>query len=213
MTRSRVRAVLFDWDGTLADTSESSFRCYVRMFADLGISFDRDTFARTYSPNWHHTYRCVGLPEHRWTEADEKWINYFAEETTALIDGAREALETLARCDVIRGIVTSGTRRRILAELASLEIDHHFTHIVCGDDGHRRKPDPEPLSICLDQLRVPTNEAAYIGDSAEDVMMARGAGVLCVGVRGPYPNHDGLLAAAPDFMADSLAQAIDHLVR
>ena len=39
------RAVLFDWDGTLADTAESCFRSYLRMFADLGVPFDRARFA------------------------------------------------------------------------------------------------------------------------------------------------------------------------
>ncbi|HEV8659704.1 MAG TPA: HAD family hydrolase [Thermoanaerobaculia bacterium] len=213
MQQWSVRAVLFDWDGTLADTCESSYRAYARLFADLGIPFNREVFAQTYSPNWHHTYRCVGLPEERWTEADARWIDHFAKETTALVKGAREALEALAKRDVIRGIVTSGTRRRILGELKNLGVDHHFAHVVCGDDGHRRKPDPEALSKCLEHLGVAAEESAYIGDSAEDVMMARGAGVFSIGVRGTYPNHDGLVAASPDFMADSLAHAIDHLVR
>src|SRR6266511_777294 len=173
MNRSHVRAVLFDWDGTLADTCESTYRCYVRTFADLGIPFNHEIFAQTYSPSWHHTYRCVGLPEERWAEADRKWLDYFAGETTSLVEGAREVLEALARRDVIRGIVTSGTRRRITRELENLGVDHHFAHVVCGDDGHRHKPDPEALSKCLDHLGVAPAEAAYIGDSAEDVMMAR----------------------------------------
>ena len=183
------------------------------MFADFGIPFDRDTFARTYSPAWHHTYRCLNFPEDRWAEADQKWLDYFADETTTLIDGAREALERLAEHDVIRGIVTSGTRRRILGELVNLGIDHHFARVVCGDDGHRHKPDPEALAVCLDRLGIDAEDAAYVGDSAEDVMMARGAGVFSVGVRGNYPNHDGLVAASPDLMANSLAHAIEHLVR
>lgn len=119
MQHRNVRAVLFDWDGTLVDTAESTYRCYVRMFADFGIAFDRELYARTYSPNWHHTYRCVDLPEHRWTEADTAWHGYFAEETTVLIDGALEVLQTLAGRDVIQGIVTSGTRNRSSPRSAS----------------------------------------------------------------------------------------------
>jgi len=38
------RAVIFDWDGTLVDTSETSYRSYVRMFASFSIPFDRDTY-------------------------------------------------------------------------------------------------------------------------------------------------------------------------
>jgi beta-phosphoglucomutase-like phosphatase (HAD superfamily) len=42
------RAILFDWDGTLADTAEATYRCYERMFREFDIAFDRDSYARTY---------------------------------------------------------------------------------------------------------------------------------------------------------------------
>src|SRR5689334_11367542 len=44
---ARFAAVLFDWDGTLVDTAEASYRCYVKLFDSYGLSFDREAFART----------------------------------------------------------------------------------------------------------------------------------------------------------------------
>jgi HAD superfamily hydrolase (TIGR01549 family) len=205
------RAVLFDWDGTLVDSAESTYRVYVRLFSDFGIAFDRETFARTYTPAWHETYRTLGIPEARWPEADEKWMGYFADETTNLIGGALDALETLGRRGIVRGIVTSGTRKRILRELAAFGVEHHFAHVVCGDDGHQRKPHPEALSICLQRLGIAPHEAVYVGDSAEDVMMARGAGVFSIAVRGMFPNHASLAAANPDVIVDSLGEAVSRL--
>lgn len=212
MKPSHVRAVLFDWDGTLVDTAESTYRCYVRMFGDFGISFDRDTYARTYSPNWHHTYRCVELPEERWTDADAKWHEYFAAEKTQLINDAGRALQRLADHDVLCGIVTSGTRTRILRELADLGVAKHFIQVVCGDDGHQRKPHPEALTIALERLNVAPEDAAYVGDTAEDIMMARAAGVFSVGVCGPYPNHESLRAASPDVVTSSLTEAVERIM-
>lgn len=207
-----LRAVLFDWDGTLVDSCEPVYRAYVRMFEEYGIRFDRQIYASTYSPAWHLTYRAVNLPEEKWTEADRKWLMYFdQEQICGLIAGARSVLERLAKMSVARGIVTSGTRSRVVRELAAHGIDHHFTQIVCGDDGPRRKPDPEALRICLDRLGVESDEAAYIGDAAEDMMMARAAGVFAIGVRGTYPNHDSLVSARPDLVADSLEDAVRHL--
>ncbi len=214
MTRvSTLRAVLFDWDGTLADTAEASFRCYVRMFGDYGIPFDRETYARTYSPNWHHTYRCLGFDEARWSEADAKWLTYLAEETVQLIDGAREALEALERRNIARGIVTSGTRERIMRELRHHDVDRHFQHVICGTDVGQKKPHPEALHLCLDRMGVTPEQTAYVGDSPEDVQMARAAGVLAVAVRGSYPNADALLAASPDLIVDSVCDAVDQLLR
>ncbi|HVS31765.1 MAG TPA: HAD family hydrolase [Thermoanaerobaculia bacterium] len=210
--KNDVRAVLFDWDGTLVDTADASYRCYVRMFADLGISFDRSHYAETYSPNWHHTYRCMSLPEEKWSEADAAWLRYFAEETPALISGAREALDVVAQRGFRRGIVTSATRARMARELVLLDLAHHFEHVVCGDDGPRRKPDPEALEVCLQRMGIEPAGAMYIGDSPEDIAMARAAGVFAVAVPGSYPNAAALSAAGPDLLARDLADALARLI-
>ena len=209
--KRHVRAVLFDWDGTLVDTADASFRCYVRMFADYGIPFDRNTYAATYSPNWHHTYRCVQLAEERWTEADRKWLDYYREETATLIDGALDALDALAARSIVRGLVTSASRGRIDRELVALGVDHHFSHVVCGDDGPKRKPDPEALEVCLQRIGIKPQEAVYVGDTPEDMMMARAANVFAVAVPGPYPIGDALAKSQPDLMARNLRDALDQI--
>lgn len=205
-----LRAVLFDWDGTLADTAEASYRCYVRMFAELGIAFDRDAYRRTYSPDWYHTFRCVGLPEERWADADERWLRHFAEETVELIEGARDALEMLARHGVRQAIVTSGSRPRIERELDAHGLS--FAEVVCGHDTVRRKPHPDPLQLALSRLGVAPAEAAYVGDSPEDVLMAKAANVYAVAVPGAYPNREALAAAGADVIAEDLTRAVDALV-
>ncbi len=205
MPPTSLRAVLFDWDGTLADTAEASYRCYVRMFADFGIAFDREAYRRTYSPDWYHTFRCVGLAEDRWTMADERWLAYFAEETYTLLDGVDDLLQTLAARGVVAGIVTSGSRPRIERELARHGVDRHFRDVVCGTDTERRKPHPDPLQLSLTRLGIAPHHAAYVGDSPEDVLMAKAAGVFAVAVPGAYPNREALLSAGPDALADDLA--------
>jgi HAD superfamily hydrolase (TIGR01509 family) len=206
MSLSNVRAVLFDWDGTLVDTAEASFRCYVRLFDELGIPFDRETYARTYSPNWYQTFRMLDIPEERWPHADARWLSHFAEEEVALIDGARELLDALHARGVATGIVTSGSRGRVLRELATHRFDFH--ECVFGCDVQEKKPHPEGLLLCLDRLRVAANEAVYVGDSPEDVAMARAAGVYSIAVPGGYPNREALLASRPDAVAGSLAAVL-----
>jgi phosphoglycolate phosphatase-like HAD superfamily hydrolase len=55
-------------------------------------------------------------------------------------------------------------------------------------------------------------DAAYVGDSPEDVEMARAGGVHSVGIPGGFPNRAALLAAAPDLLASNLAEAVDTLL-
>jgi pyrophosphatase PpaX len=206
-----IRAVFFDWDGTLADTSEASFRCYVRLFESYGIAFDRDAYARTYSPNWYHTFREVGLGEEHWNDADARWLAHFAEEEVALIDGARELLVELDERGVANGIVTSGSRERVTRELAAHALMPYIRASVFGCEVRAKKPHPEGLLLGLERIGVSAADAVYVGDSPEDIAMARGAGVFSIAVPGTYPNRDALLACEADAFADSLGGVLEVL--
>jgi HAD superfamily hydrolase (TIGR01549 family) len=205
-----VKAVIFDWDGTLADTAEATFRCYARMFGELGIAFDRHTFARTYSPNWYETFRALGIAEEQWPHVDARWLAHFAEETVDLIDGAHDALRELALRGVAAAVVTSGTRERVLREMRAHRVE--MRECVFGSDVARKKPHPEALHLCLSRLGVDADDAAYVGDSPEDVEMARAAGVYAVAVPGGYPNREALMAARPNAVHESVLDAVRALV-
>lgn len=207
-----LQAVLFDWDGTLLNSAEASYRCYVRLFASFGLQFDRAAFERSYSPNWYRTYAAVGLGEDRWSGADARWLDYYAEEESHLIPGALECLLRLRERGLARGLVTSGDRQRVARELASLGVDSFFKVVVCSEDARTKKPHPEALLLALERLEVASAEAAYVGDSPEDVEMARSAGVFSVGVPGGFPNREALRASAPDLWAESLEEAAAALV-
>ena len=71
-----LRAVVFDWDGTLVDSAAVSFRCYVQIFESFGLRFDHSDFARTYSPDWTRPYQALALPRERWAEADRLWLEF-----------------------------------------------------------------------------------------------------------------------------------------
>ncbi|HTO77259.1 MAG TPA: HAD family hydrolase [Thermoanaerobaculia bacterium] len=207
-----LSAVLFDWDGTLVDSAEASFRCYTRLFAGYAIAFDRSVFEATYSPDWHRTYRLVGLPPDRWGEADARWLAHYDEEETRLLPGAAEAITRLAEEGLALGIVTSGSRPRVVREVERFGLAPRFAGLVCAEDTVRRKPHPEPLHVGLERLGVAASEAACVGDSPEDVEMARAAGVLSVGVPGGFPNREALRGASPDLWAHELSDAVGQLL-
>ena len=216
MTASRrpaaLRAVLFDWDGTLVDSAETSFRAYVSLFRELGIAFDREQYRRTYSPNWHRTYEALALPRERWDDADALWLRFYAQERTELLPGVREALGRVRHAGRTQGIVSSGERARVTEEMRDLEVHDFFAVAVCGGDTQSRKPHPEPLLLALDRMGLPPEEAAYVGDSPEDVEMAKSAGVFAVGVPGTFPNREALVASNPDLLATDLAAALAYLL-
>jgi phosphoglycolate phosphatase len=208
-----LRAVLFDWDGTLVDSAERTFACYRQVFSAFGIAFDHGAFERTYSPDWYRTYEMVGLRREHWNEADARWIACYEREASRLLPGAREALSRLSARGLALGLVSSGDGARVRRELDALSLAPLFGAVVCGGETARRKPDPEPLLVALDRLSLPPAEAAYVGDSPEDVTMAKAAGAFSVGVPGGFPNRDALAASAPALLAPSLEEAVVALLR
>ena len=207
----RPRAVLFDWDGTLLDSAAATYRCYQRLFAAYSLPYDHQAFERTYCPDWYRTYEAIGLPQAFWGEADRRWLQLYAQEPPALLPAARPALERLTAAAMPLGLVTSGQRERVLTDLERLGLQTCFQSIVCGSDLAARKPDPAPLRRALEEMGMPSQDAAYIGDSPEDVQMAHAAGVLAVAVPGGYPNRDALIAARADIFAEDLGEALTAL--
>jgi pyrophosphatase PpaX len=211
--RNGLRAVLYDWDGTLVDSAEKSYRCYVKVFSTFGIAYDHASYQKTYSPDWYQTYEAVGLPRDRWPEADALWTRSYEQEPSTLLPGARAALERIARGGTVQGLVSSGEANRVRRELREHALERFFGGaVVCGGDTERRKPHPEPLLVGLEKLGVEAAEAVYVGDSPEDVAMAKAAGVRAVGIPGGFPNREALAASGPDLLAPSLEAAVDALL-
>jgi len=73
------------------------------------------------------------------------------------------------------------------------------------------KPHPEPLRLALRQMELDPEACVYVGDSPQDVEMARRAGVRAIGVLGPFPTEKRLRAAKPEFLMDSLEELPDLL--
>jgi phosphoglycolate phosphatase-like HAD superfamily hydrolase len=102
---------------------------------------------------------------------------------------------------------------RVEKELAAHGLDRVFGVVVCGPDTANKKPHPEALLLALGRLGVPPGRAVYVGDSPEDVEMARNAGAWSIGVPGGFPNVAALKRSRPDLLVASLAEAVDALLR
>ena len=68
---SSITTLLFDWDGTLADSAHLGLAAYQKTFAQLGVAFPQEIYEAAYSPNWYSTYEALGLPREKWQLADE----------------------------------------------------------------------------------------------------------------------------------------------
>jgi pyrophosphatase PpaX len=199
----KLAGVLFDWDGTLIDSYHADSQAYLAMFRELGLLWGIEELTRHYSPDWYTVYRAAGIPEERWDEADRLWRASYVKHPSKLIRGARRILRQLGRERKL-GLVTSGDRERITRQLREFELTRMFRVRVCGGDTLEKKPHPGPLLAALRKMKLAPEGCVYVGDTPEDLQMARAAGMRAIAVLGPFPIEDRLRAAKPEFLLESL---------
>ena len=201
----RVHGVLFDWDGTLVNSYEADSAAYLAMFREMGIAWGLEDLAQHYSPNWYDVYRAAKLPKEKWGDADRSWRVHYAKYSPPLIPGAREVLECVRVAHQL-GLVTSGDRDRVTRQLREFRLTRVFRTRVCSGDTQEKKPHPAPLRKALRHLNLPSSACVYVGDSAEDLLMAKSAGVRAIAVLGPFPTEKRLRAAKPDYLLESVRE-------
>jgi len=203
--KNEIKGVLFDWDGTLLDSFHADSSAYLAMFSEMGITWGLDQLAKHYSPNWYNVYRAAGLPEQHWSAADTAWRKHYSGFRPKLIPGARKVLNAVGRRYKL-GLVTSGDRERVLRQLREFRLTKSFHARVCSGDTKHKKPHPGPLNFALQCIGLQAAHCVYVGDSPEDVQMAKSAHVRVIGVLGPFPTEKRLRASKPDLLLASIAE-------
>jgi phosphoglycolate phosphatase len=203
LTRKPLRAVLFDWDGTLLDSFQADANAYVQMFRALGVSWNSTKLTQHYSPDWHNVYRAVQLPHERWAEADRLWRVFYRSERPQLQAGARDVVQALAERFRL-GLVSSGSSLRVRSQIRAFGLQPLFAVSVFGDQVPHRKPHPLQLQLAIRQLGFEPSACIYVGDAPEDVQMARRAGVAVVGVLEHSPVPERLRASRPNALIKTI---------
>jgi len=210
-------AVLFDFDGTLVDTTEMIHQSMRHATSSV---LGRDDIPReTLLAN-------VGQPLPRQMElldaqkAElllEAYRRHHEEHHDALIGefpGVEESLSRLQAAGIKVAVVTS--KRRTSVEMALKNypgLRKVVDRFITLEDTAQHKPHPEPLLRGLELLgSIPQQRAAYVGDSPFDVEAARSAGLTSVAVSWGAFSEDRLREAEPDHLVPDLESAVDVLL-
>jgi phosphoglycolate phosphatase len=210
-------AIVFDWDGTLADTLGGLYGANVAVMAAFGLPFDRDLYRRHYAPDWRVMYDRLGIPADRLDEANAIWHAAVDTDTGAAppaFDGVRDALARLTDAGYALGLVTAGVRAVVAPQLGRLDLQALLPVTVFGDDLPVHKPDPAPLRRALEALGVADRpaHAAYVGDVPDDMRMAVAVGARAVGIVSILGDPAELVAAGADEVAGSVPEWVDRLL-
>lgn len=207
-----IRAVVFDWDGVLLDSLEANIRVYNRILTSIGLrKLDRGKFLKLQSPNWYLFYERLGIPKNIWKSVDKEWLRLYASESPKLHGDVKTVLGKLRKIGLKMGLVTNGERSRVERELEAFGLRRFLDSVVFTKGTEEFKPSPLMLIRALKELRTPAPTSIYVGDSPEDILAARAAGMKTVAISGGLSDEVRLRKEGPDYVFASLHEMMQSL--
>jgi HAD superfamily hydrolase (TIGR01549 family) len=197
-----VPALIFDLDGTLVDTVYAHVFAWQRALGERGMSIDGWRIHRRIGMSGGLFARALGrelgreLSDEETAAIQDRHGELFRDllpERRAL-PGAAELLATLRELEVVHGIATSGRRPEIDASLAAVGATED-TVVVARGDVARAKPEPDLFLECARRLGASAEDCFVVGDAVWDLLAARRARMLGIGVLTGGYGEDELLAA------------------
>jgi len=216
-----IRAVIFDFNGVLADDDPIHMEALRRVAFEDGLSFTDEEYLDRYLPlNDWDCFKTLFEKHNRSLPAaklDElirrKSVYYFQAiaEKTVLFTGAGAAVRAAAgRCPIA---IASGARREeILHILKQGNLQHLFSVIIAAEDVSFGKPHPEPFSRAHEKLKtvdpsLNASECVAVEDSIGGIESARAAGMQCLAIAHSY-GPERLRTANPEWIIDSISDFV-----
>ena len=214
-----LKAVLFDFDGTIVDTTELIYESMRRATGEvLGRELGRETLMANVGQPLPRQMELLadGQPE-KTAELLEVYLHHNEELHEGLIREFPKVGTSLAHlrdADLRLAVVTSKRRFSVEMALDSFpDLRDVFDVFVTMEDTSEHKPLPAPLLKGLELLGdVSPERAAYVGDAPFDVAAARATGVTSVAVSWGAFTAEALRAAGPDHLFEDLNSAVDFLL-
>jgi phosphoglycolate phosphatase len=213
----RFKLVVFDWDGTLSDSTAIIAQAIQSACRDLGEPVPDDRAARyVIGLGLADAMRTIApsLPEHRHVELAVLYRDHYLgrEDDIPLFEGAIDLLDELAEARHLLAVATGKNRAGLDRVLRKNGITDRFHATRCADEG-KPKPHPDMLLHLMQRLMVSPHETLMIGDTTHDLELARNAGVASVAVSyGAHPV-EGLSSFDPLATVHSIGELREWLAR
>ena len=201
-----IQNIIFDFDGTLADTTEGIVRTTNRALRELGLPERSSAEIR----------RGIGLPlkgslkvgaeipDELLDEAVLAYRRVFDEEAPSVIvlyPGIKEALAAFAERGLRMAIATSRSSRSLVMLLSMLGIDSYFEDLATVEVAAHPKPAPDTVLYLLDRMNIKPEETLVVGDTTFDLEMGQRAGCRVCGVSWGNQSAGQLATCTPDGIA------------
>jgi phosphoglycolate phosphatase len=207
----RFDLVVFDWDGTLVDSTGAIATCLQHACADLGLDIPDERSARhVIGLGLADALSMVApaLPPERYPELSRAYRAHFLriDAEIPLFAGARELLEDLRRAGYVLAVATGKSRRGLDRALRQHELAAVFACTRCADEGNP-KPHPDMLLHLMETIGTAPERTLMVGDTTHDLELARNAGARAIAMACGAHSAEDLRAIAADApIVDSIGE-------
>ena len=213
-----LAAILFDLDGTLADTDSIHFAVWQDILTRFDLEIDRPFYQERISGRTNAKIIKDILPqlslEEAWQLATEKEESY---RRLAYIlkpmPGLERVLKLTDTAAIKRAVVTNAPRENAEHMLEILKLTYVLPLMIMAEDAPPGKPDPAPYKLALNRLGVASNNTIAFEDSPAGIRSAVDAGIYTIGITSSHSAEYLIAAGAnmtvPDFNSTQLWEFLD----
>ena len=209
--------IVFDWDGTLFDSTALITRCIQAACADVGVAVPGDAQASYVigmglAEALQHA--APELPRERYRELAERYRHHYiaSQHTLVFFDGTLAMLHDLKARGHLLGVATGKSRRGLDDALDTSALRGLFDATRTADET-ASKPDPRMLIELMDEFQIQPQRTLMVGDTTHDLQLAANAGAASIGVSYGAHDHAAFGAFETRHVAHSTADLHDWLLR
>ena len=212
-----IKNIIFDFDGTLADTSKLIVATMQKSIYDYGLPFRNEKEIRSTIG-----VRLEEIPSILWPSFKDLgkpfakiYRNNFEELKdkipVTLFPGVKDTLSKLKTDGYQMSIATSRSHRSVEELTGQLGVKDNFVYLLGGDDVEAGKPDPESINKTLIEMSWLPDETMMVGDMKVDILMGKNAGTATCGVDNGNGNAEELKETGADFIISKFPELIKIL--
>jgi len=209
--------LIFDFDGTLADTNEGIVRSYQETFRCNGWPVPtREKITSSIGLALKDAFKLINgeLTEDALEEFRLSYRSLFREIAYPLIDafpGTKETLETLKREGYRMSIATSRSHVSLEDLARQIGVIDYFESLVGAEDVEHHKPAPDLVNAIMEKYKLDPKEVLVIGDAVFDILMGHGAGCKACAAAWGNQTREQLSSVNPEFIISDIRELPDLL--
>lgn len=204
-------AVIFDWDGTLADTRQTIIMGFQNALSEMNCEVSNKYIERRIGTGAAETFRFLLRSANM--QSDDKLIRHLVERKSQieielanqvkLLPGAKELLDAL-HCRVEMGLASMNNHSVVIQLLETNDLEKYFNTVLTAESISRSKPHPEIFLKTASKLKTLPEKCVVLEDSIFGVEAAKSANMSCIAVLTGVYSRQELEIEKPDLIVETL---------